>query len=81
MQQHGIQNNSQKRIMGTLTFDLCEFLLLPVPRIHSTLSGALEGCDLCGQTPLSSQTTTPVAAPVKLRAILTAASPKKKNKE
>lgn len=67
--------------MGTLTFDLCEFLLLPVPRIHSTLSGALEGCDSCGQTPLSSQTTTPVAAPVKLRAILTAASPKKKNKE
>lgn len=50
---------------------------LPVPRIHSTLGGALERCGLCCRTSLSSLTTTPVVVPVKLRASLIAACPKK----
>lgn len=72
-------NNSQKRIIACWRLLSLSVLLPPVPHIHSTLWGALEGCDLCGQTSLSSLTTTLAAVPVRLHAILKAACPKKGN--
>lgn len=54
--------------------------LLPVPHIHSSLWGALAGCDLCGQTSQSFLATSPAAVPGKMRATLTASCPENINK-